>query len=213
MPIRIVLADDHPIFVQGLVSLLRTEPDFEILAACGDGDQALEALRRHRPDLLILDLRMPGKDGLAVLRAMREEGFVETRTMVLTAVTEGHEVVEAIRLGARGVVLKEMAPRFLVQCIRRVAAGGNWLERHSAGLALDALRKRETGLQETVSLLTARELEIVLMLARGLSNKEIAQQLFITEGTVKFHLHHVYDKLGVNGRLALAIYAREKGLV
>jgi DNA-binding NarL/FixJ family response regulator len=211
--IRLVLADDHPVVLAGLVSLFRTEPDFEVLAACKDGDEALQVLREHHPDVLILHLRMPGKDGLAVLRAMRQEKLVNTRTMVLTAVTDDHEVLEAIRLGARGVVLKEMAPHFLVQCVRRVAAGGEWLERRSVGHALDVLLKREAGAQEAASALTAREREIVRMLASGLHNKEIASKLLISEGTVKIHLHNIYDKLNVDGRFALMAYAREKGLV
>lgn len=213
MALRLVLADDHPILLRGLESLLRIEPDFEVLAACKDGDEALQAVRQYHPDLLILDLRMPGKDGLAVLRAMQQERLVGTRVVILTAMTDEHEVLEAVQLGARGVVLKEMAPHFLVQCARKVAAGGEWLERRTAGRGLEVLLKREAGLREVTSLLTARELEIVRMIATGLRNKEIAERLSITEGTVKIHLHNIYGKVNVNGRLALMVYAREKGFV
>src|SRR5437762_5688945 len=126
MTIRSVLADDHPIVLGGLAKLFAAENDFEILACANDGDETLRAVRKFRPDILVLDLRMPGKDGLAVLREMKHDGLL-TSVILLTAST-GDEVLEAIRLGVRGIVLKYMAPRFIVQCVRKVNAGGKWLE-------------------------------------------------------------------------------------
>jgi len=116
MPITLVLADDHPLILDGMENLFRAEDDFKILARCLDGMEALLAVREHKPDILILDLRMPGKGGLEVLRAMKEEGH-PTRVVVLTGAVDEVEVAEAIRLGARGLVLKELAPKLLVQCI------------------------------------------------------------------------------------------------
>lgn len=212
MPIRLVLADDHPLVLSGLEQLFAGQPEFLVLASCTDGEEALRAVRRHRPDILILDLKMPKADGLTVLRELRSEKLA-VRVVVLTAALDEGEVLEAIRLGVRGVVLKDMATRQLIQCLHNVHAGEEWLEKHSVGRALEKILRRETELQALSKLLTAREVELLRLVAGGLNNKEIAAQLNITEGTVKVHLHSVYDKLKLKSRLALTLYAREKGLV
>ena len=123
MAIRLVLADDHPLVLDGLESLFRLEEDIQAVARCRDGEETLGAVREHRPDILILDIRMPKLDGLDLIRAMRRERL-PTRVVILTAALDEEEVLEAIRLGVKGVVLKEMAPRLLVQCVRKVHAGG-----------------------------------------------------------------------------------------
>ena len=212
MPITLVLADDHPLILDGMENLFRAEDDFKILARCLDGAEALVAVREHKPDILILDLRMPGKGGLEVLRAMKEESL-PTRIVVLTGAVDEVEVAEAIRLGARGLVLKELAPKLLVQCIRRVHAGELWLEKRSVTSALERLLQREAGQHEVAQILTPREIEIVKQVAAGLRNEEIGKKLFISEGTVKMHLHNIYQKLGVDSRTKLTRYAQEKGLV
>ena len=212
MAIRLVLADDHPLILEGLEGLFCTEDGFEVVATCTDGNEALQAVRQHRPDILVLDLRMPGKSGLDVLREMARE-TLPTRTVLLTGNIEDTEMVEAMRLGVGGVVLKEMAPASVVLCVRKVHAGELWLENRSAARALDKLIRRESGAREAAGLLTTRELEIVRMLCRGLRNKEIASQLTISEHTVKVHLRNIYAKLGVDGRLALMRYAEDKGLL
>jgi len=211
MPITLVLANDHPIFLEGLEDILRREPDFQVLARCLEGQAALRAVRELKPDVLILDLRMPKMDGLGVLREMQEEKL-STRVVVLTAALDEDEVLEAIRLGVQGVVLKEMAARLVVQCVRKVHAGEQWLEKRSVSLALERLLKREAATREIAGLLTSREIEIVRMVADGLRNREIADRLYINEGTVKAHLHNIYEKLKVNSRLQLTRYARDKGL-
>ncbi len=210
--IRLVLADDHPIVLDGLEGLFRLQPDFQVVARCKDGGEALGAVREHRPDVLLLDIRMPGMDGLGVLRALKKEKL-PTRVVLLTVGLDEEDVLEAIRLGVKGVVLKEMAPELLVQCIRKVHAGGEWLEKRSVSRALDKLLRREASAREIAGLLTPREIEIVRMVAGGLRNKEIAEKLSISEGTVKMHLHNVYEKARVDGRLALTLYAQDKGLV
>jgi DNA-binding NarL/FixJ family response regulator len=169
-------------------------------------------VRQLKPDILILDLRMPKMDGLAVLREMQKERL-STRVVVLTAAPDEEELLEAIPLGVCGVVLKEMAPRLLVQCVRKVAAGEQWLEKRSVSLALERLLKRETATRQIARILTPREIEIVRMVADGLRNKVIAERLYLSEGTIKVHLHHIYEKLKVNSRLQLARYARDAGLV
>ena len=211
MPISVVLADDHPLVLDGLESLFRVERDIVVVSRCRDGAATLRAVREHRPDVLVLDIRMPQADGLSVLRTMKEEGL-ESRVVVFTAAVDEDEVVEAIHLGVSGVVLKEMAPESLVLCVRHVHAGGEWLERRSASRALDMMRKREAGASTMASLLTPRELEVVRLVVQGLRNKEIAKRLLVSEGTVKIHLHNTYDKLKVEGRMALSVYARERGL-
>ena len=212
MPISLVLADDHPLLLNGLENLFRLEKDIQVLARCGDGVEALRAVREHRPDILILDIRMPRMDGLAVLRALKMEKL-RTRVVLLTVALDEDEVLEAIRLGVRGVVLKEMAPQLIVQCVRKVHAGGEWLERSSVGRALEKMLRRDPITQGIAGLLTARETEIVRLVASGLHNKEIAGKLTISEATVKLHLHNIYEKLGVDGRVTLTLYAKDKGLV
>lgn len=212
MSIRLVLADDHPLILNALENLFRLEPDFAIVARCQDGQETLQAVLRSQPDILVLDIRMPRVDGLMVLRELQTRRL-PTRVVLLTAALEDEEVLEAIRLGVRGVVLKEMAPQLLIQCIRQVHAGEQWLERHTMNRALDTLLRRETRRSELQGKLTPRELDIVRMIVSGLRNKEIAKKLWISEGTVKIHLHNIYEKLEITSRLELFRYAQERGFV
>jgi len=212
MPIRLVLADDHPLILDGLENLFHLEKDFQVVARCTDGIETMQAVRQHQPDVLILDIRMPGKDGLEIAREMRKEKL-PTRVVLLTAALDEEKLLAAVRLGVQGIVLKEMAPKLLVQCIRKVHAGEQWIERLSARQALEKMLRREAGARAIAAILTPREIDIVRMVAQGLHNKEIADKLFIGEGTVKTHLHNIYEKLNVDSRLALLSYAHEKGLV
>lgn len=212
MSIRLVLADDHPIVLDGLETLFRLEPDFQIAARCVSGEEAVVAVRRHQPDVLILDIHMPRKDGLAVLRDLRREKL-PTKVVLLAAVLEEEEVLEALRLDVRGMVLKELAPQMVVQCVRKVHAGERWLEKHAVTRVVDSLLRREAGEREAANVLTPREIEMVGMVARGLRNKEMSERLAISEGTVKIHLHHIYRKLKVENRVELILYAQSKRLV
>lgn len=209
--IRLVLADDHPLVLKGLENLLSSEPDCELLASCGNGKEALEAVRRYKPDVLILDSRMPVMNGLEVIRALVRERSA-TRIVLHAESSEEELIREAVRLGVRGVVLKEMPPATLVMCTRRVHSGDSWLEWRSASRVLDQLLRKEQGTRDVAGVLTRREQEILGLLCRGLRNKEIARDLSISESTVKVHLRHIYDKLHLKGRLALLLYAQEKGL-
>lgn len=209
--IRLILADDHPIVLDGLVQLFRVEPDFEVVARCRDGEEALREVRAHRPDVLVLDVRMPRCDGLEVLRTLRQEE-IPTRIVLLTAAVEEEQLVEALRLGVGGVVLKEMAPHLLIEAVREVHGGGSWLDKGSVSRIVTKLLHQDESRREAAGLLTPRELEIVRMVARGLRNRAIAEELLISEGTVKIHLHNIYQKLAVDGRLELAVYAQAKGL-
>ena len=212
MPITLVISDDHPLILNGLENLFRLEKDFKVAARCLDGEETVKAVRKHKPDVLVLDIRMPGTDGLSVLRQMKKEKL-STRVVLLTGVLDEEELAEAVRLGVRGLVLKEMAPKLLVQCIRQVHAGELWLEKRSVTSALEKLLQREAGQREVAQLLTPREIEIVKQVVAGLRNIEIGKRLFISEGTVKMHLHNIYQKLGVDSRINLTRYAQGKGLV
>lgn len=212
MPIRLVVADDHPLILDGVENLFRLEEDFQLMARCTDGIETLKAVRRHRPDVVSLDIRMPGKDGLTIAREMQAEKL-PTRVVLLTAELDEDQMLEAVRAGVRGIVLKEIAPQLLVQCVRKVHAGEQWLDRRSTMVNLEKMLQREAVAREIAALITPREIGILRMTAQGLKNKEISARLFISEGTVKVHLHNISEKLQVKGRLALLRFAQDKGLV
>jgi DNA-binding NarL/FixJ family response regulator len=212
VPIRIALADDHPIVLQGLQQLFERHADFEVVCCCTTGNAALIGVRTHRPDVLVLDLRMPEGSGLDVLRAIAADKL-ECRTVLLTATVSDDEVVEAVRLGARGLILKESPPEALVDCVRRVFRGEQWLERETLARAFQRALDRETATRDAADALTPREIEIVRMVAQGLRNRAIAERLSISEGTVKVHLHNIYEKFAVDGRIELLLSARNKGLI
>jgi DNA-binding NarL/FixJ family response regulator len=212
MKIRVVLADDHPIFLDGLERLLVASGDFEVLASAATGDEALRAVEEYLPDIVVVDLRMPGLSGLELLAEIRRRRL-DVRVVLLTAEMAEHELLEAVRLKVNGVVLKEMAPRLLLQCLHKVEAGGHWLENRSMQHALETVLRREAGRLEAEKELTPREIEMACMVADGLRNREIAERLHITEGTVKTHLRNIYRKLNRETRVALRRYAEERGLV
>ena len=207
MTIRAVLADDHAIVLEGLEQILKLEEDIELVARCIDGEQALKTVRSFRPDVLVLDLRMPVMDGLAVLREIKREGL-PTKVVLLTAGLDDDEMIRALRLGVSGVILKVMASRLLIQCIRTVAGGGRWIEKDLEDRAVQRTTSDPHGTG-----LSPREIEVVRMVSRGMRNRQIAQQLFISEATVKVHLHNVYEKLALKSRVELGLFAREKGLL
>lgn len=212
MSITLVLADDHPLILNGLTNLFLLEEDLEVLESCTNGVDALQAVRMCQPDVVILDISMSGMSGLEVCRKVREDNL-PTRLVLLTASLKEEEMAEAVQLGVQGIVLKEMAPQFLIQCIRKVHAGEQWVERRSTRQTLEKMLRREAGAREVAALLTPREIDLVRLVATGLRNKEIADKLFISEGTVKVHLHNIYEKLKIDGRMALLRYAQEKGLI
>jgi len=211
LPIRVIVADDHPIVLRGLQQLFESEPGFQVTAVCRNGDEALTAARRGDADVMVLDLRMPGRNGLDVMRTIAAERL-PCRVVLLTATLRDADVTEVVQLGARGLVLKASNPETLLDCVKSVRRGEQWIDRAAVSRVLDHAVRTATG-QPTAVPLTPRELEIVRMLAEGLRNKEIGEKLFITEGTVKLHLHHIYEKAGVDGRLELVLWAQQKGIV
>ena len=211
MAIKLILVDDHPIILHGLQRLFEGESDFEVVRCCSGGNEALEAVRSGAPDVLVLDLKMEDRHGLDVLRILRAENRM-CRTVILTAAMRDDEVAAAVGLGVAGIVLKEASPTALVECVRDVHRGLRRIDRAMLARATPSGRSAPAA-TEGSGVLTPRETEIVRLVAQGMRNKELAQRLSITEGTVKIHLHNIYDKLGVDGRLELVLAAQQKGLV
>jgi DNA-binding NarL/FixJ family response regulator len=216
--IRVVLADDHPIVRDGLKKLLVLEEDIAVVGEASDGREVLRVIQETRPDVVVLDLRMPNMDGLAALQAIQQLDS-RPKVIVLTASEDKNEFVQAMKLGCSGIVLKQTAPELIVKSIRKVYAGEIWLDSHTTAAVMrqfaaptevmgthPATRNRER------SPLSQREREIVSLVAQGYKNREMAEKMFISEQTVKNHLHNIFDKLGVSDRLELALYAIHKGL-
>jgi two-component system, NarL family, nitrate/nitrite response regulator NarL len=211
-PIRILIADDHPILREGLRKLLEIEPDFVVAGEACDGHEAVERARQLRPDLLLLDLMMPGVPGLEVLRSLAAY-VLPTRTILLTASIESNEIVKALQLGARGVVMKDSASQLLMKAIRTVMAGQYWIGRESVTGLVETLRGQMFDRVEGRLGLTRRELEIIAIVTAGYTNKEIAGRLSLSEETVKHHLTKIFRKVNVSNRLELALLAVSQRLV
>jgi DNA-binding NarL/FixJ family response regulator len=207
MPISLILVDDHPLVLGGLEQLLSSEPDFEVIRACSTAEEGYRAVMAHTPDVLVLDLMLPGNNGLTLLR--RLDSAKPPAVIILTAVQDEDLLLDAARLGARGIVLKATAPRVLEECIRAVSQGEQRLTVDGVDLS-KRLAQRQTVETELSDLLTPRELEILRLVALKMDNQEIAERLAISVGTVKIHLHHVYDKLRLNGRHDLQLFLRDK---
>jgi len=211
--IRILVADDHAIFRDGLRKLLEGAEDVQIVGEASNGVECTKMLAKLKPDILLLDLRMPEKDGLGVLEEVNFD-TTQTRVIVLTAAEDDRDVVRAMRLGARGVVLKQSASDSLLKSIRKVSEGEIWLDNRMTAEVIDAFKKSsESGQRREKPLLSDREKEIVQLVAQGFRNREIGEKLFISEQTVKNHLHNIFDKLGVSDRLELALYAIHHRLI
>ena len=205
-PIRIIIADDHAIFRDGLRRLLATQPDFDVVGEASDGKEAITLAQQLKPDVLLLDLAMPRVPGMEVLRELsREETPV--RTLLLTAAIQPFAVTTALQLGARGIVLKASPPEMLLKSIRSVHEGQFWV----GSEPVSSWARTGQGSSNAYGL-TSREIEIISAIKQGSSNREIAGQLAISEETVKRHLSNIYGKLGVSSRLELAVLASEQHL-
>ncbi len=208
--IRIVVADDHTIFRESLCRMLAMEDDFEIVGQAATGKQVVEVILRERPDILLLDLRMPDPDGLETLKQLRARKL-STGIIVLTAVEEEQQYVQAVRSGARGVVVKQTATELLIKSVRKVHEGEIWLDAKTTAAVVRAFTegKTEVAEQRRPLPLSNREHEVAALVVQGFLNKEIAERLFISEQTVKNHLHNIFEKLGVSNRLELALYVMQ----
>jgi two-component system nitrate/nitrite response regulator NarP len=203
---RIMIADDHPIVLEGLAGLL-TGAGHEVVARCTTGTEVPAAVVRSHPDLLLLDLNMPGEDGLQLLRRLAANGSRPFRTVLLTSSITASQAAEAVRLGTNGLVLKEAAPLVLLECIQAVMAGRRWLDSEVAERVLGT--RWEQCAETSGRQLSPRERDIVDLVQRGLRNRQIAERLNLTEGTVKVYLHSIYQKVGVTSRMELATRTRQ----
>jgi DNA-binding NarL/FixJ family response regulator len=212
VPIRLVVVDDHPIVLEGLARYFERQEDVRVVQCCQNGTEALAAVRAHRPAILVLDLRMPGLSGVEVLRTIAKEKL-SCRVVVLTAVLDDDATIEALRLGAMGVVGKDSSAKDLLECVRRVYRGERSVESGVFGNAFARALRRDSAKAEAVSTLTEREVEVVRGVADGLRNQDIAARLSITEGTVKIHLHRIFEKIDVDNRVGLVLYAQKQGIL
>ena len=205
--LRVVLADDHPIALMGLRALLQAEPGVEIVAATPDGATALATIRAHEPEIAVLDINMPRLTGLEVLDVLEADGLA-TRVVLLTGSASDEQIATAVERGAWGLLLKEDALGTLTECLKAVSSGQRWLPEEVVAPAIRRATERREKDVRPERVLTAREYEIACLVAQGLSNKHIARALAISEGTVKIHLHNIYEKLGGMNRTSLAVLMR-----
>ena len=209
--IQILIVDDHPILRDGLVAILGTQPDFAVAAEAASGEEALRLFQQLNPDVILLDLEMPGMDGVQVIRRLREIQR-EVRVVVFTAFDTDERILSAVQAGAKGYLLKGAPRSELFSAIRIVYKGGSLLQPVVASRLMNQLATPQSA-AHTVEELTPREHEVLRLLAQGLQNKEIAAALFITERTVKFHISSILAKLNAGNRTEAVTIALQQGLV
>ncbi|RGD59519.1 DNA-binding response regulator [Kitasatospora xanthocidica] len=218
-PIRVLLADDEPMIRAGLRAVLATDPGIEIVAETGDGREAVELVRCHRPDVAVLDIRMPGTDGITAAAEIRRNGLA-TGVLMLTTFGEDDYILRALSGGANGFLIKSGEPEELLAGVHAVAGGAAYLSpkvaarvvAHLAATGAGGPADRRAGAREQVAALTTRERDVLTLIAAGLSNGQIARRLGVVEGTVKAHVSSILARLGVANRAAAAVLAHEAGL-
>jgi DNA-binding NarL/FixJ family response regulator len=206
--VRILVADDHPMLREGLVAVLSTQPDFDVVGEASDGSEVVRLAERLEPDVILLDLEMPRADGVEALEMLREAGS-EARAIVFTAYDTDERILRSLRAGARGYLLKGASRAEIFDAIRTVYSGGSLL---GPAVTTRLLERIEQGAAHPNDL-TSRELEVLALLARGLKNAEIADELFISERTVKFHVSSILAKLGAENRTEATRIAVRRGLI
>ena len=214
MTIRVVLADDQPLVRAGFRMILEAEDDFDIVGEAGDGAEAVAATQRLQPHVVLMDVQMPQLDGLEATRRIAKDPNTRTRVLILTTFERDDYVFDALRAGASGFMLKNGAPEDLVRAVRIVAAGEALLAPSITRRVIDDYAQRSPPVKNAaLDQLTERELEVLRLLATGKSNAELAQQLYLGEGTVKTHVSHLLRKLGLRDRVQAVVFAYEHGLV
>jgi DNA-binding NarL/FixJ family response regulator len=218
MSIRVVVADDQPVVRAGLAMLLSAETDIDVVAEAANGQEAISQARRHRPDVVVMDVRMPVLDGVGATRILTADGPDDDwspKVLILTTFSEDEAVYGALRAGASGFLLKHAAPHDLTAAIRHVAAGESWLDPSVAATVISALSMASSpgSAAGVVTRLTAREREILALMAEGLNNQEIAARLVLSEATVRTHVSRVIMKTGSRDRTQAVVLAYQSGLV
>jgi DNA-binding NarL/FixJ family response regulator len=212
-PIRVMIVDDHPVVRNGLIGMFEGEPGFEVVGDAGDGAEAVRRAGALRPDVILMDLRMPEMDGVAAISALASAGS-PARILVLTTYDTDSDVLSAIEAGATGYLLKDAPPAELFRAVRSAASGEAVLSPSVATRVVGQMREAGgSGPSPAGEPISARELEVLELVARGASNRDAAARLFISEATVKTHLMHIYSKLGVNDRAAAVTEAFDRGLL
>jgi two-component system nitrate/nitrite response regulator NarL len=213
MPIRVLIIDDHTLFRSGIKLLLERQTGFEVVGEASDGLEGVKRAKQLKPDVVLLDLHMPGTSGLLTIPLLREEAS-QTEIIMLTVSEDADDLLEALRAGARGYLLKNIETDFLLDSIRRAAAGESVMSSQMASKLADAVRtSQKTTTDANPEKLTTREREIIVILASGASNKEIARTLDLAEPTVKIHVQGILRKLNLSSRVQAAVYAVEHRLV
>ena len=214
--VHILIADDHPVFRLGLRKLLEAEPGLHVVGEAADGEEAVRMVREFKPELLLLDVSMPKVQGLDALRDLSKSEF-RTRTIMLTASIAREQVIEALQLGAQGIVMKHSATDLLIKSIRSVMAGQYWVGHESVADLVDVLRRVTPQASSAKARpdfgLTPREREVLGLIVAGYTNKDLAKKLSISEQTAKHHLTNIFDKLGVSNRLELVLFAIDHQLI
>jgi DNA-binding NarL/FixJ family response regulator len=212
--IRVIVADDHALFRRGLEMVLESEPDIEVVAEANDGDEVVELAVEHMPDLVLMDVRMPGRSGIDAAKAIKD-AVPHTKILMLTISDEEEDLYDAIKAGASGYLLKEISIEEVASAIRSVRAGQSLISPSMASKLLTEFasmaRKGEEKQQMPAPRLTDREMEVLTLVAQGLNNRDIAKELFISENTVKNHVRNILEKLHLHSRMEAVVYAvREK---
>ena len=207
--IKILVADDHPMLREGLVAVLATQPDFDVVGEAADGDQTIQLAQKLAPDVILLDLEMPGTDGVAALQELQAAG-TSAKTLVFTAYDTDERILGALRAGARGYLLKGASRREIFSAVRTIHGGGSLLQPAVTDRLLQHISRERSPQPDP---LTPRETEVLDLISKGLPNKEIADRLYITERTVKFHVSSLLHKLGATNRTEAARIALQHGLI
>ncbi len=215
MTTRVLIVDDQSLVRAGFRLILESQPDFAVIGEAPDGEEAVALARRYRPEVVLMDIRMPRMDGLEATRQILENGMSQSRIVILTTFDLDEYVYAALRAGACGFLLKDVTPEQLIAAVRLVTAGDALLAPSITRRLIEryAVRDAPSGLTRDLSELTPREADVLRLIARGLGNQEIGEKLFVSEATVKTHVAHILDKLQVENRVQAVVAAYESGLV
>lgn len=206
--IRVLIADDHELIREGLKKLISLEDDLKLIGEACNGERALELIKNNDVDVIILDFNMPKLNGVEVMKRLKDEGSA-IKVIILTIENERRTIHQAIEIGADGYMLKESSGKEIVNAIRTVYRGEKYIDKSLVSILFSAIKKKDNNVQSILDSLTKREMEILIKISKGLSNKEIGQELYISEKTVKNYISHIFKKININDRVKATIFALE----